>query len=223
MNPEGKRTAGEMRFEQYLESQGLRFEFEKEHAGKSKHPDYKVEWKAKPVILDVKDFDPPAELGGFRYFDPYRKIREKINQVRDQFKQFKDFPCGLVLCNLGTPDVDLENAAIMLGAMYDDAGFTFPVVRGKGDETQIKHAFLEHGKMIRAHRKTPQNTTISALITLTRIRPHYQRVIVWHNAFARIPFPEDLFCGPYDTHFGIVKEDDGTFQRVTYCGSLLPT
>ena len=44
------------------------------------------------------------------------------------------------------------------------------------------------------------------------------RVIVWHNAFARLPFPPDLFCGPYDTHFGVVRGEDGAFNAVTFRG-----
>jgi hypothetical protein len=49
------------------------------------------------------------------------------------------------------------------------------------------------------------------------------RVIVWHNAVARMPFPPDLFCGPYDTHFGIVPDEQGGFnQQITFRGSELP-
>lgn len=147
----------------------------------------------------------------------------------------------------------------MLGSMYGDSGFTFPVntVTSVGDADQIQRAFLKRSKMLRPGPAAPQNTTISALITLRLIRPHYLRlldlvrelpamgvaeleeearrtipdynpelavpcVIVWHNAASRIPFPDGLFRGPYDTHFGVVKEDGGLSQRVTYRGSLLP-
>jgi hypothetical protein len=49
------------------------------------------------------------------------------------------------------------------------------------------------------------------------------RVIVWHNAVARIPFPTDLFCGPYDTHFGIVRVNEGAVEQdVTHEGSAVP-
>jgi hypothetical protein len=44
------------------------------------------------------------------------------------------------------------------------------------------------------------------------------RVIVWHNAVARISFPANLFCGDYDTHYGIMAVEQG----VTYEGSALP-
>jgi hypothetical protein len=38
-----------------------------------------------------------------------------------------------------------------------------------------------------------------------------------------IPFPTDLFCGSYDTHFGIVRVADGEIQQdVTYEGRAVP-
>jgi hypothetical protein len=38
-----------------------------------------------------------------------------------------------------------------------------------------------------------------------------------------MPFPDDLLSGPYDTHVGIVREDDGAVcQTVTFRGNLLP-
>ena len=39
------------------------------------------------------------------------------------------------------------------------------------------------------------------------------RVIVWHNAVARTRFPANMFCGAYDTHYGItMAEQDATFE-----------
>ena len=258
---EALRTKGEILFEQYLATQKLTFEFEKEHAGKSKRPDYTIAWNGRPVVFDVKDFDPPEKYPtGGGQFDPYPPIREKVEQGRDKFTQYKEFCCGLVLRNLGRPFVMLDKPDIMLGAMYGDSGFTFPVNTrtGVGDASKLNRAFLGRGKMIRPNWSQPQNTTISAIITLSVIKPHYQllvemiradrtreiadyeaelehtipdydpnreipRVIVWHNAVARIPFPDDLFRGPYDTHFGIVRgEGDTVEQGVTYRGSALP-
>lgn len=211
-------------------------------------------------MLDVKDFNGPAKMvSGCGAFDPYPRIREKIEQGRDKFKQFRDVCCALVLCNLGNPFVMLQDSNIMLGAMCGDPGFTFPVntKTGVGDASKLRRRFLDKGKMIRPHWSKPQNTTISALITLSTIQPHYvrliemirknrsmetehcqaeverthpdydltltiPRVIVWHNAVARISFPLDLLCGPYDSHFGVVQEEGSTFQRVTFRGRLLP-
>ena len=253
-------TPGELLFEHYLDLLQIGFEFEKEHIGRSRRPDYTIAWNSLTVVFDVKDFDAPTEIiKGFGAFDPYPRIREKIEQGRDKFKPFKDVCCALVLCNLGHPFVMLEDQHIMLGAMYGDSGFTFPVntQTGVGDASKLKRAFLGKGKMIRPNWSTPQNTTISALITLSSVQPDYvrllemirehrdksieecqeelertrpgydpnmetPRVIVWHNAVARIPFPSDLFCGRYDSHFGVVQEDGETFQRLTFRGDLLP-
>lgn len=252
------RTAGEILFKQYLQSQKLSFEFEMEHVGKSKRPDYTIEWEGRTVVFDVKDFDPPSRISmGFQQVDPYPRIREKIDQGREKFKQYKEYCCGLVLHNAGSPFVMLEQPDFMLGAMYGDSGFTFPfnTTTGVGDANQLKQAFLGRGKMIRPNRPEPQNTTISAIITIVAIRPHFlqlldmvrenpregygpevsnripgfdpefevPRVIVWHNAVARIPFPTLLFRGAYDTHFGIVPVENGKAeQSVTYEGDTVP-
>jgi hypothetical protein len=258
---EPTRTQGEILFERYLTTQHLPFEFEKEHAGKSKRPDYTIEWNGNTVVLDVKDFDPPERLPtSFGAFDPYPRIREKVEQGRDKFKEYKECCCALVLYNLGDPFVMLHSPDIMLGSMYGDSGFTFPVNTsiGVGDASKMKQAFLGRGKMIRSNWSQAQNTTISAIITLSTFKPHYQllvemiradrtrgieecetelqrtvpsfdlawevqRVTIWHNAVARIPFPDGLFCGPYDIHFGVLKTEDGMVgQGVTYRGKELP-
>jgi hypothetical protein len=252
------RTKGEALFEEYLESQGLSFEFEKEHPNKSKRPDYTIEWESRPIVFDVKDFDPPARISmGFQQVDPYSPIREKINQGRDKFKQYKEYCCGLVLHNAGNPFVMLDHPDFLLGAMYGDSGLTFPVnpSTGVGDISQLKQAFLGGGKMIRPNWSEPQNTTISAVITVVRIQPHFlslldlvrenphrdneaeirariphfdpefqvPRVIVWHNAVARIPFPTNLFRGAYDSHFGVVRVENGEVEQdVTYEGDAVP-
>jgi hypothetical protein len=50
------------------------------------------------------------------------------------------------------------------------------------------------------------------------------RVIVWHNALARVPFPANLFRGGYDTHFGVVCVNKGEIELdVTYEGSKVPS
>lgn len=60
--PESQKTPGEIVFERYLNSQSIAFEFEKPHAGKSKRPDYTIEWDGHTVVFDVKDFDPPKSF-----------------------------------------------------------------------------------------------------------------------------------------------------------------
>jgi hypothetical protein len=255
---ESRRTKGEIVFEDYLNFQGIPFDFEKEHPGKSKRPDYAIEWEGKTIVFDVKDFDPPdAPLSGFGAFDPYPPIREKIDQGRDKFKQFKEYCCGLVLFDAGRPLLLLDSPDVMLGSMYGDSGFSFPVntTTGIGEASQTKQKFLGRGKMIRPNWSQAQNTTLSAIIVVSMIKPFLiemtdlmvenpgidieaemrqripnfnpdidiPRVVVWYNGVARIPFPSTLFRGDYDTHYGIVRAEDGVIEQgVTYEGSAVP-
>ena len=255
---ESPRTKGEIVFEDYLNFQRVPFDFEKEHPGKTKRPDYTIEWESKTMVLDVKDFDPPdTPLSGFGQIDPYPPIREKISAGRKKFKQFKEYCCGLVLFDAGRPLLFLDSPDTMLGSMYGNAGFTFPVntTTGIGDASQTKQTFLKRGMMIQPHWKVAENTTLSAIIVVSMITPFLMemtdmivanpgvdieaemrekipnfnpyieipRVVVWYNAFARIPFPTSLFRGGYDTHYGIMHTEDGVIeQNVTYEGSAVP-
>jgi hypothetical protein len=75
--------------------------------------------------------------------------------------------------------VSLHEPDVMLGAMYGDSGFTFPVdtSTGVGDNTKLKRAFLGRGKMVIPNWSQPQNTTISAIIAAVRIQPHFLRLL----------------------------------------------
>ena len=156
-------TSGELLFQDYLDMMGYAYEFERELPSKSKRPDYTVTNNGL-FLFDVKDFEPYMPLGcGF--YDPYPRIREKIQEGREKFKEFKEYPCSPVLKNNGNAFVHLESVDIMLGSMYGDSGFTFPVDTTLGRAVgPMKRAFLGRGKMIRPTHH--QNTTISALITL---------------------------------------------------------
>jgi hypothetical protein len=203
------RTKGEGFFEKYLLSQGLvNVEFEKLHEGKSKRPDYTVQIDGREYLFDVKDFEPQHPIG-FGSYDPHDRIRERIDEARDKFKEYKSSPCCLVLFNNDAPLIHLETPTIMLGAMYGDLGVAvdFDPMTASFDPKTARSQFLGRGKMIRPNWSNPQNTTISAMMTLRRIvvRQTDERigVIVWENAFARIPFPRTLFCGAYDERYGL--------------------
>jgi hypothetical protein len=255
---ETERTQGERQFEQYLRLQSLPIEHEKQHPGKSKNPDYCIQWRGQPVMFEIKDIEAPPLPTGVGASNSYPQIRERIVRGRKKFKEFKEFCCALVLYNNGA-FVMLEHADFMLGSMYGDSGWKIPFdpVKGLMDSSAMVRAFLGGGMMLTPDRE-PRNTTISALITLTRICPDWQRmlafrrehphipiddledamraknptfdvnvvvprVIVWHNCLARIPFPEDLFCGPYDSHVKLVHSHGDTYERRTlYRGSGLP-
>ncbi len=200
--------------------------------------------KLEVYIFDVKEFELRPIPTGLFFRDPYARIREKINYVRKQFKYFKDRSCCLVLYSFD-PMVELYDWIIMLSAMYGDFGLSIPVDTEKGETLTdaAKQSFLARGKMFRLESSKPQNTTISAIISLRHVHvgevrqlvcQELQRsgesispedadfdidekcpaAIVWENAFARIPFPRELFSGFYDERWGL----DGDFITRVFAG-----
>lgn len=228
MNP---KTFSDCFFEAYLETHRLKYEYEKSWEGIEKLPDYTIDYSNEVVIFDVKEFDFLPTHPGFFAYDPYRRIREKINQAYREFKPFKNYPCGLVLYSTD-PLVDIWNRDFMLGAMYGDITLKVPFGRGSED-LEPELAFHRRGKMFHFDRQEPQNTTIRAVISLCRFdfemvvranhllsdeerakmmilkrngdKPYFPGVIVWHNHFARIPLPYGLFTGVFDRHFGTIN------------------
>lgn len=164
-----KRSLGEVLFEQYLSSQGLTdWEFEKEHPGKSKRPDYTIQID-REYLFDVKEFQPQVLSADVGFYEPYGGIRNKIEEGRRKFQEFKDWPCSLILYNDGNaPLVHLTAPHIMFGAMLGNAGIVMPYNpdTGSANRDAMRSSFLGGGKMIRPQTIEPQNTTISALITL---------------------------------------------------------
>src|ERR1700674_564912 len=126
------RTEGERLFEQYLDEMRYEYEFEKEFKGKKKRPDYTVTKNGGIFLFDSKDFDPTMPPPGFMQFDPHFRIRQRIDDGRKKFKEFKEFPCCVVLRNTGNAYVDVKSPHTMLGAMYGDAGFKIPIYMGSG-------------------------------------------------------------------------------------------
>jgi hypothetical protein len=247
----GPRTAGEVLFEEYLRTQGITdFEYEKERADKRKKPDYTVTLE-REYLFDVKDFT-YTEVPESGAYDPYQRLRRKIGEIRDQFREYKEWPCCAVLYNDNAHLVDLITPMIVQGAMYGNAGITmqFDTATGRVVEGSEREEFLSGGKILLRGMKSEtvqvRNTTISALMTLRKIRTGYGRlckdlrerkeqhgfdlggwigaerdfdqdeehvgVIVWENAFARLPFPRHLFCGDYDERYGL--DGEGRLQRI---------
>jgi hypothetical protein len=95
----------EVLFEKYLISQSLSFEFEKPYSGKSKLVDYTVPIDGRDFLFEVKQFEQknyPLPQGGPTFIDPCRAIRSKIDQAKDKFKEYEEFPCCLVMHHSST-------------------------------------------------------------------------------------------------------------------------
>ena len=172
------KTRGDVLFEEYLQSAGITdFEFERTFRESVKKPDYSFVHDGRQLLLDVKDFrgEPnDFEDTSFGPYDPYGPIREKINEGSRKFKEFKSYPCALVLYNHDKPLVTLTPIMIY-AAMLGNLAWSFPVntATGVGDRSKEKTVFASGGKMIRYGRDKrplkPQNTTISAVIVMGRL------------------------------------------------------
>lgn len=176
-----RRTEGERLFEEYLRSQGIDgYECEKEHAGKRKRPDYTVTLD-REYLFDVKDFA-YVDVGSGGFYDPYKRLRAKIGELREQFREYKDWPCCGVLYNDNAPLVNLVTPMIVHGAMYGDPGITMQIdtTSGSAVKGSEREEFLSGGKMLMRSMKKGtaevRNSTISALITLRKVRTGYARL-----------------------------------------------
>lgn len=231
------KSHADLLFEQYLLSQCMRdFEYEKDWKmdGITTHPDYSVVHEGSTYIFEVKELDPKTPFSGFSFSDPYKNIRAKIKKVgyRNQLKPFKGrFPCCLVLWSNDDPR-QLLDPFRMGGAMYGDIGFRvyFDSETGESVGKDSEVVFNTRGKMFTPGNKQTQNTTISALISLsvyptgqlwetlngqidsTELRKMnlFQTndtnlvvpgVSIWENEFAELPFPREIFNGPFDHRY----------------------
>ncbi|MFZ0523941.1 MAG: hypothetical protein WAL95_23150 [Candidatus Acidiferrales bacterium] len=162
------RTEGERRFEAYLKEMGYLFEFEKPYEGKSKRPDYSVTLGSGTYLFDVKDADPDVLPSGFFQLDPHPEIIERIKAGQKKFKEFREFPCCVVMQNNGNVSAMFEEPTAVLGALYGRIGFRVPLYVGDGAPTEPApslRAEFTQGAWFQPNR----NTRISALVTLRRI------------------------------------------------------
>lgn len=223
------RTIGESYFEEYLVSQSLTgFEFEKTIQVSESNLTILSIQTTKSICLTLTDFD-PTDIPPSGSYDPYRRIRKKINDGREKFKEYTGLPCCIVFYNNNAPLVDLTRPEFMIGAMEGDYGFTFKIDLEKGliGPNSVKPAFLDRGKMIRPHWSKPQNTSISALITLRHVRigyARYRKHIL--KKVQKISFEEafttDMDFDREEKHLGVIVWENRfatvEFPRNLFCG-----
>ena len=227
-------TESEKLFEEYLRSQSIGdFEYEKEFEGIAKRPDYYVELRTLKMLFEVKELAPKQIVTGpgGAYLSPsdLSPIHDDIDSAREKFKSFKDkkWPCCLVLYGGGNDDLDLCDPDQVFGAMYGTTRMSidFDSEKGEAVEDSEKWVFIgKSGKMMRPYWRDPQNTTISALITLRKVWTKDEGlqlgVVVFENCFASVEFPRHIFCGNYDIRYGMAEVRE---IRPVFVGSQVPT
>ena len=183
-------TLSEQIFEQYLRINGYpEPEFEPALAHTNRRPDYRVTLGSEQLLFEVKEFNFSKEdsarykvnangIGGGAY-DPYVRIRQKIDDAREKFAGIKDHVCCLVLFNQEKPLVDL-NWLMVYGAMLGPVAVSIPFNPsiGEFDSSQARDVFGGKGKCGPNH-----NTGISAVLVLEplllgerRFRCHYNKL-----------------------------------------------
>jgi hypothetical protein len=101
------------------------------------------------------------------FYDPYRPLREKVNQAARQFKAYKEFPCSVVMADPHHTFVDVDSPDIVLGTMLGNIGYVMPVGEKPGSQNQPQQVFTSGGKMVDRKGQRVQNTTISAIVILS--------------------------------------------------------
>ena len=169
------KTHSEYLFEEYLRNQAIDFVYEEELPGRRKRPDYKVEKQGKRHWFEVKELLDPETMptGGF---DPTPPYEEKIDRAREQFREFKEDCCVLVLH--GCRSIFRRP---MVHEIVSAAFGEFLVVEPAAGQTAFDEPlrFKCSGK---AKLRPDANTTISAVIILQ----HFQLDTRWVEAFYRI-------------------------------------
>ncbi len=168
---------GEALFERYLISRSLRYERHPSLLETRKVLDFAVYANdGTRVLVEVKTiFNPPPMHSGVGYHDPYPPIR---NHLGEAFKQFTDLPDSLnVIALAAFPGsfVDLSSPHIMLGAMYGDTSFQFPIdtETGKGNSEAGTNVFVQgKGPMI-GRSLQPRHTRICAVLSLHNPDPYW--------------------------------------------------
>jgi hypothetical protein len=198
-------TLSEQVFEQYLRINGYPFEFEPALAQTNRRPDYRVALGNKQLWFEVKEFNISKDdfsrfgrvnvngIGGGAY-DPYVRIRQKIDDAREKFRGITGDVCCLVLFNQEKPLVDL-NWQMVYGAMLGPVAVSIPFnpSRGEFDSSQAKDVFSGKGKC-----GPGLNTTLSAVLVLEplllgerRFTSHYRKMRA--EAFDHKPSWDELF------------------------------
>jgi hypothetical protein len=206
-------TESEKVFEQYLEGQKLRWTRLAEAS--SPQPDYAVRYEGGECLFEVKEFDDPATepIGGF---DPRPPVQKKIRRAREKFGRYKDHPCAVVLWNSKSISRALSLPAVLSAAFgqYVDLGDAF---QGDVGDEPLTYAFDGGESALGPN----SNTTISAIVILSRYQVDQVRVEAWRRLSDKIQRGEPI--RPFDQDYLTQQvANEGVAQSLAFqrlCGS----
>jgi hypothetical protein len=182
------KTHSEALFEAYLDARGTSWEHEPAVPDKAKRPDYRLQHGGRSLWFEVKEFDDPAvrPMGGF---SPVPAIREKIEQARKQFKEYKNDCCGLVLHNCKSIYRSTQLEAV-LSAAFGEYFRQEPRLDSRLADEPFRFWFYGSSKL-----SAGQNTSISAITILQHYQVDEQWVSIWNELQDRQARGEKLPLG----------------------------
>jgi excisionase family DNA binding protein len=168
-----RQNVSELLFEEYVGEHELGpADHEPPFPGTTKRVDYRLVHKGQRLWFEVKEFadDPRLFVDGVGgAYDPYVNIRAKIGKAAEKFRDYDGECCSLVLFNERTNLAEICEPSIVLGAMLGAVAFRTLINLETGTEVgPTTNTFTDGGRLVHPYIKTPQNTTISAVIALNR-------------------------------------------------------
>ncbi len=211
LNQPNTQTA-EALFEGYLRAQGLPFEYE--NLSGTKKPDYLVHHSSGDCIFEVKEIRDPADLPT-RGFSPDLPVVRKISRTKEQFREYKQYPCNLVLFSdsMFGPSEPAVVLSAAFGPGFQQAGCDYekidpnpPCYRfPRKSELPPDQHFLSDPAL-----SPVCNTTFSSIILLTRYSLDDFGLEVWRRLYARQEAGESIEGGE---QYRVIAEMENTFPR----------
>jgi len=210
-------TASERMFEMYLSSNGYTgWTHEQPTLGKPTTPDYHLRFGHLDLYFDVKEFenDDPVHHAEDGAYDPYRRLREKVNQAARQFKHYREFSCSLVLSDPNAARVDIDAPEIVIGTMFGNIGFSVPFGDSADPRASARRVFTTGGKMVDYKHGTAWNTTFSSIISLVPYPVRRKRLLIARDKRKREAGRELMHEEWRATAKSVLTTDEDTVVRI---------
>lgn len=202
------KTQSETLFEQYLESQNLKWDRIPE--GNDRQPDYKIAHGTRTCVFEVKEFDvetkiSPSESPRVWSGSPCPPIKRKIKRASPQFEHYKNDCCALVLWNF--PSTIPE---IVLSAAFGEK--VFEKRSPLGAEPTIYH-FAGRSEL-----RSDCNTRFSAIVILTQYQLNHTWLESWRRLHAKMQKGDEI--GLSDQLYMVEQVASEGFTGCSYQGTI---
>jgi hypothetical protein len=212
-------TKSEQLFENYCQIHGYSATRIPADLESIRTPDYKVEAFGHSFIIEVKELQPNEEdkrrireliekhftVGGGT---PGKRVFEKIKNAAGQLSKHKDsgLPCVLLLYdNIVVDGTRLHYQNYLLDPCFIDYGIygLHSVILSKPNSYPAENPrYVGEGRGDKRQLTENQRLYISAVSVLYENQKSGEPfILTYHNFFAKVKLPFDIFSDPYDHHY----------------------